>query len=140
MYVKQLNDTKFPIVLIRFYVFAVVVGFLYSICFNCYNGDFLNYPVMVHPALVWLNFLLSLCPFWGLKYIYTKINRFDCPRFLKVPTKFIQIFAFVIIIFHLITSLLFGVDKAESGGYSAPPFLVPFIQISLRLPYLLWVA
>ena len=119
-------------------MFAVVVGFLYSICFNCYNGDFLNYPVMAHPIIVCLNFILSLCPFFLVKYIYAKIRRINRTRFLRVPTRFIQIFAFVIIIFHLITSLLFDVGKAGSGGYSAPSFLVPIIQISLRLPYLLW--
>lgn len=138
MHIKHFNDTRFPIVLIQFYVFAVVVGFLYSICFNCYNGDFLNYPVMAPTVVVYLNFIFSIVPFLLLKYIYTIISRTKRIRFLKVPSKFIQTFAFIIIIFHLITSLLFDVGKAESGGYSAPPFLVPIIQISLRLPYLLW--
>lgn len=123
------RETKF--VFFSFICFTVI-SYLYTLFTGTYNGDFLGRVSQLSQWELFLNFLYTIIPFFILYLIHRHYKHREDKHKIKIPTKNFGQFLFVLIVFKIFVTYLFGVGIMGREIYQAPRFITPFIQISNR--------
>jgi hypothetical protein len=105
-----------------------------------YNGDFQGKTPKLSYLLLFLNFIITLIPYFILFYIYKHYKNVRCQYYITVPNKIFGTVIFIILIFQIIVTILYGVGRMGREVYQAPLGIRFFIQIIDRFSAITGVA
>ena len=118
-----------------FFLFSSVASFFYAIVKQRYNGDFLGIQVELSYTILTFNLILSLIPFFLIWIIYKKYKKKTKSGSVAIPLKFFGQFLFLLIVWNIIVTIIYGVGVIAAPAYEAPPFIKIIIQILNRFNY-----
>ena len=134
-----MNDTFKPIVhrhlgiIYGAFVTATMLSLLYCMVTGQFNGDFFPGPVYISASELIFVSILCVLPYafsWKIAGIFETIS----PRKVyNIPFKSIFIFFVSISFMHLMATILFDVGVMDREVYTAPPVVMPFIQVLNRV-------
>jgi hypothetical protein len=128
--VKPKEDSAKAILLI-FIMFALV-GYFFVSYTGFYNGDYLGIKSKLPDLKLFLNFIITVLPFFILYFIYNHY-RFKTSKYkITLPISFLGWFMFFLLILNIIITIFFGVAKSGREIYIAPLGIKTFIQIIIR--------
>lgn len=119
-------------ILIAFIAFAVI-SYFYTVFTGNYNGDHLGKSTTLNQWELFINLLYNILPYIVLFGLYKFSKRTKSEYKISVPIKLLGQFIFLIAIFQITVTALFGVGRMGHAIYEAPAFFKPFIQISNRI-------
>jgi len=111
---------------------SIIISYLYALVTGKYNGDFLGINVEINNLLLFINFIISIIPFAFLWFVYLYYKKKTINMVVQVPYNFFELFFFVIIIWHIAVTFLFGVGIMTGQISTAPTLLKPLLFIMNR--------
>ena len=126
-------------ILISFIIFNVI-SYLYVLNTGKYNGDFLNQKTRLSDTLLFFNLLLTIIPFLVLYAIYKHYKQFDNKYKVTIQANIFGLFLFLVVVFQIIVTQLYGVGKLGQEYYEAPDFIKLIIQILNRFNVVLGIS
>jgi len=118
-------------ILITFIIFNII-SYLYVLITGKYNGDFLNVKTRLSDTSLFYNLLLTIIPFLVLYAIYKHYKQFDNKYKVTIQANYFGLFLFLVIVFQIVVTQLYGVGKLGQEFYKAPDFIKLIIQILNR--------
>ncbi|MBO9518972.1 MAG: oligosaccharide repeat unit polymerase [Porphyrobacter sp.] len=122
------------------FVTAAVISCLYCVVMGQFNGDFFPQPVFLSVPSLLIVMIACLVPYFATWKLAGALERLP-PRWMFEPSQSsLLIFMLAGFALHIAATVLYGVGVLDREFYSAPPLVVPFIQVLNRLdPYYLGV-
>jgi len=127
------------LILFAFIVFTII-SYLYVIFTGTYNGDYLGIKPKLSQMQLFHNLLYTITPFLVLFIIYKQYKKVNNRYKITIPCKAFGQFLFLVVIFQIIVTALFGVGKLGRDIYEAPATIKLFIQIFNRFDVIFGIA
>lgn len=121
--------------ILYFFIICSILSFSYAVITRKYNGDFLGVPVDLSFGLLLLNLLFSILPYILTYKLFKYFKNVPINKRVTIPVKLFGILLFIIIIWNIIITIVYGVGVMTASPYEAPPTIKLIIQILNRFNY-----
>lgn len=110
-----------------------VISFVYALRHGKYNGDYNNVSVELNFFALLLVLIFSTLPYFVLYRCYIHYKKKNIKTHIKLSTDILLLSFFVLWLWNMGITIMYGVGKMAVDVYQAPPILTFIIQITNRL-------